>query len=125
MTARRTTLLLATIVSFLAVTATSFEVLAQQRVIAACTADLKAHCAGARGETRRACVKVRFKDFSLPCQLAMVKHAALTKACKADAEKHCADIEPGGGRIEACLKDHFAEVSDKCKETISHAADKS
>jgi hypothetical protein len=47
------------------------------------------------------------------------------KACKADVKKNCADIRPGGGRIETCLKDHFADVSDACKETISQAAGKS
>jgi len=127
MTARRTTLLLATIVplSFLTITATSFEVLAQQRVIAACASDLKAQCKGTRpGETRAACVKVHFREFSLGCQLALVKQAAVRKACKADVEKNCANIEPGGGRIEACMKEHFADMSDKCKETISQAGGK-
>jgi hypothetical protein len=54
-----------------------------------------------------------------------VKYAAVTRACKADAKKNCADILPGGGRIEACIKDHFADMSEACKETISQAAGKS
>ena len=123
----RTTVLLATIVlvSFLTITATSVEVLAQQRVIAACAADVKAQCKGTMpGETRRACIRVHFKEFSLPCQLALVKQAAVRKACKADVEKNCADVEPGGGRIEACMKEHFSDFSDKCKETISQAGGK-
>ena len=47
----------------------------------------------------------------------------IAAACVSDING--ADIKPGGGRIEACLKDHFADVSDPCKETISQAASKS
>ncbi len=36
-------------------------------------------------------------------------------ACKADAEKLCKDIEPGGGRVMACLKAHESELSEGCK----------
>jgi hypothetical protein len=68
-----------------------------------------------------ACIKTRFKDFSLPCQLALVKTKAVGKACRADIKKNCADIKPGGGRIETCMKDHFADMSDACKEVISQA----
>jgi len=111
---------------FLTIAATSTAALAQQRIIAACASDVKAHCAGFKpGEGRRACVKTRYKEFSLGCQLALVKQAAIRKSCKADVQKNCANIEPGAGRIEACMKDHFAEMSDGCKETISQAAGKS
>jgi hypothetical protein len=27
----------------------------------------------------------------------------------------------GGGRIETCMTDHFADLSDACKEVISQA----
>jgi hypothetical protein len=111
--------------SFLTIAVTSSVVLAQQRVISACAADVKAHCKGARpGEARAACIKLHYKEFSLPCQLALVKANAVRRACKADAEKICADIQPGGGRIETCMKEHFADLSDKCTETISHAGGK-
>jgi hypothetical protein len=26
--------------------------------------------------------------------------------------------QPGGGRIQACMEDHFAEYSDRCKQAI-------
>ena len=29
--------------------------------------------------------------------------AGLRAACEADAKKHCADVKPGGGRVQACL----------------------
>ena len=124
----RTNFLLTSIVavSFFTIAAIPSAVLAQEAIVPACAPDLAARCAGYQGlEGRIACVKTRFKDFSLRCQLALVKGAAVRKACKADLKKNCAGIRPGGGRIETCLKDHFADVSDACKETISQAAGKS
>ncbi len=73
------------------------------------------------GAGLRAYIKTRFKDFSLPCQLAVVKAKAVGKACRADVKKNCAGIKPGGGRIETCIKDRFADLSDACKEAISQA----
>jgi malonyl CoA-acyl carrier protein transacylase len=109
-------------VSFLTIAATSSVVLAQQGPVSACAPDIQAQCAGhSRGEGRAACIKTRFRDFSLPCQLALVKARAVRKACRADIKKNCADIKPGGGRIETCMKDHFADMSDACKEMISQA----
>jgi hypothetical protein len=112
---------LATALSFLTIAAIPSVVLAQQGLLAVCAPDIQAQCAGHTAEGRRACIKTRFKDFSLPCQLALVKTRAVGKACRADVKKHCASITPGGGRIETCMKDHFADMSDACKAIISQA----
>ena len=111
--------------SFLTIAAIPSVVFAQTSIVAACVPDLRSQCAGAEGETRRACIKARFKEFSLSCQLALVKLAAIKKACKGEVKRICADIVPGGGRIEACMKEHFADMSEGCKKTISQAAGKS
>jgi hypothetical protein len=42
-------------------------------------------------------------------------------ACQADVQKLCAGVQPGGGRIVACLKEHKEEVSDGCKQAIGKA----
>jgi hypothetical protein len=110
---------LATALSFLTIAPS--VVLAQQGLLAVCAPDIQAQCAGHTAEGRRACIKTRFKDFSLPCQLALVRTRAVGKACKADVKKICAGITPGGGRIETCMKDHFADMSDACKAIISQA----
>ncbi|MFK4658994.1 hypothetical protein ABIF97_008928 [Bradyrhizobium japonicum] len=114
-------------VSFLTISAIPSVVRAQNdlvgAVLKACATDFK-RCAGT-GDVRRSCIKVHFKEFSLPCQLALVKQAAIRKACTGDFKKNCPDIVPGGGRVEACMKDHFADLSEECKETISQAAGKS
>lgn len=39
-------------------------------------------------------------------------------ACKADAQKLCPGIKPGGGRIAACLKEHRDDVSPGCMENL-------
>ena len=38
----------------------------------------------------------------------------LREACNNDARSFCQDVQPGGGRIINCLKDHYKEVSDAC-----------
>jgi hypothetical protein len=38
--------------------------------------------------------------------------------CKADAERLCAGIQPGGGRLAKCLKAHENEVSIGCGKEI-------
>ena len=96
-TVRFTTIVAA---SLLTISAIPSVVLAQKDLVGivfkACASDLR-QCPGT-GEVRRACVKVHFKEFSLPYQLALVKAAAIRKACKGDVKKNCADVAPGSGR---------------------------
>jgi hypothetical protein len=42
--------------------------------------------------------------------------AAIQAACADDAQKLCAGVQPGGGRIVACLKEHKDSLSDQCKQ---------
>src|SRR5271170_2408886 len=48
--------------------------------------------------------------------------AVLRAGCADDAKKLCAGVQPGGGRILACLKDHKDSLSDQCKQTAQQAA---
>ena len=51
-------------------------------------------------------------------------HAAtggLRIACKADLEKLCAGVQPGGGRIRDCMKAHRDQLSEGCKSAIASA----
>ena len=47
--------------------------------------------------------------------------AAARAACETDIQKLCADVQPGGGRILACLKQHKDQVSDGCKQAVVKA----
>jgi hypothetical protein len=46
---------------------------------------------------------------------------AVRDACQADVQKLCPGVQPGGGRIVACLKEHKDDVSDGCKQAIAKA----
>lgn len=43
---------------------------------------------------------------------------AVWEACKADISSLCAGIQPGGGRIKACLKANRDKLSEGCKAAI-------
>ena len=64
------------------------------------------------------CVKEHFGQLSGSCQTALISNVTMTKSCKADAEQKCPGIEPGGGRIQTCMKDHFTELTEPCKESL-------
>lgn len=51
--------------------------------------------------------------------------AAIRAACTEDAQKFCASVQPGGGRIVACLKAHKDSLSDRCKQAAGLAANPS
>jgi hypothetical protein len=48
--------------------------------------------------------------------------AAIRAACTQDAQKFCAGVQPGGGRIVNCLKQHKDALSDGCKQAAGLAA---
>jgi Cysteine rich repeat len=43
-------------------------------------------------------------------------------ACKADYQKLCQGVRPGGGRAAACLNQHLDELSPACKDVIQKHA---
>jgi hypothetical protein len=42
-------------------------------------------------------------------------------ACATDIQNFCPGVQPGGGRILACLKQHKDQVSDGCKQAVIKA----
>ncbi len=56
---------------------------------------------------------------SLP-QVALAQMSELMKYCKADAERLCPGVEPGGGRIVKCLKAHEMDMSIGCGKALKH-----
>lgn len=51
-----------------------------------------------------------------------LRDSAIAKACGVDVRKHCRGVEPGGGRVVACLQSHEAELSVACKAQLPQAA---
>jgi len=39
-------------------------------------------------------------------------------ACKADYDKYCAGVAPGGGRVVTCLTERYAQLSKLCKQAL-------
>jgi len=89
------------------------------------SAVISASIRGTCKETRYA-ILIRLTTASL-LSLALVSLAAPTQTakaanslayCKADAERLCPGVEPGGGRLIGCLKQHENEVSIGCAKEI-------
>jgi hypothetical protein len=49
---------------------------------------------------------------------AMAQGAAVRQACGPELQQHCAGIEPGEGRLRACVKDNYAAFSEPCKQAM-------
>jgi hypothetical protein len=46
---------------------------------------------------------------------------AVLQTCKPDIARFCSQVQPGQGRIKACMKEHVHELSDPCKEALFQA----
>jgi len=49
---------------------------------------------------------------------ASAQTAAEQKACKADFQKYCAGVVPGGGRVIACLQKQMSKLSPDCQKVV-------
>src|SRR5262249_6022735 len=49
---------------------------------------------------------------------AMAQQTSVRRACEAEIQQHCAGVEPGEGRMRECVKDHFADFSEHCKQAL-------
>ncbi|WP_076864112.1 cysteine rich repeat-containing protein [Bradyrhizobium mercantei] len=50
--------------------------------------------------------------------------AAQRNACMGDYEKYCKGVEPGGGRIIACLAKQSDKLAPACKKVLAAAEKK-
>jgi hypothetical protein len=39
--------------------------------------------------------------------------------CTAEIRAHCGGVQPGEGRIRACVKEHFNDLSEECKAKLA------
>ena len=58
-------------------------------------------------------------SFLLAAPVALADGLQPGKACKADLEKVCPGVEPGHGRILACLEGKTDQLSQACKDDVS------
>lgn len=92
-----------------------------------CKADLAKFCPAAKpgGGQVAACLKKYAAQLSVPCKQRVGQMKQILKevnqACEEDIHFLCEGIQPGGGRIAACLKQSASEVSAGCKARIAEA----
>lgn len=53
---------------------------------------------------------------------ATVAMAQQRGACTADIKEKCAGVQPGEGRIGACIKEHLTEFSEPCQARLAKVA---
>ncbi len=46
----------------------------------------------------------------------------LAKACAKDVKSVCADVKPGAGKLKACVREHFSDLSTDCQIAIVKVA---
>ena len=51
--------------------------------------------------------------------LALAEPGPMQGACMSDVKTLCASIQPGGGRIRECMREHRAQLSIGCKAAIA------
>jgi len=51
--------------------------------------------------------------------IALAEPGPLRGACAGDIKAMCGSIQPGGGRIRDCMKEHRAQLSIACKVAIA------
>jgi Cysteine rich repeat len=66
------------------------------------------------------CLKEHENELSSTCKAKVEevnkRFEKAQQACAEDIQKFCKDIQPGGGRIAKCLKEHACDLSSACKE---------
>ncbi len=92
-----------------------------------CRADLAKFCpqATAGGGQIAACLETNKAQLSAPCQEHVAKMTELLqevdKACEEDIHAYCPGVQPGGGRVAACLKQYVSSLSFRCKVKLAEA----
>jgi hypothetical protein len=100
----------------------------------ACRTELETYCLKVVPGNKRglACIYAHSDKLSHPCEMALYEAAgelqnamtnleAFARSCNDDMKKLCSSVEPGKGRILACLGDHRQEVSERCNEFLDRA----
>jgi hypothetical protein len=89
-----------------------------------CADDIEKFCKGIKpgGGRLLNCLKAHETELSAPCCEKMSELQGIIKecdeACSGDIAKYCKDVQPGGGRIMKCLKEHEKELSPSCSAKL-------
>ena len=96
-----------------------------------CKVELESYCKEVTpGEGRLlACIFAYEDKLSSRCEYALYDSAAqleravsaltyVANECDEDLAKHCAEVEPGEGRLLGCLEKHEKKVSERCHQAL-------
>ena len=103
---------------------------AQQRREGPCAADVKKFCGDVKpGQGAIAkCMKAHEAELSPACRESSKARAEkaerVREECRADVEKFCKGIAPGGGRILSCLKSREPELQPACAAEFKRAGNR-
>ena len=99
--------------------------------INSCNADAAIFCPGLPLNSQKSfmCLMAYEDNLSLACELGIVEAAMALemgmiaidysiKACEADADKYCLNVEPGEGRIVSCLRANEARLTKECTTAL-------
>ncbi len=53
--------------------------------------------------------------------VASAQQSVIREACAADYKSLCTGVQPGGGRIIACLKENETKLSSNCQKALTAA----
>jgi len=89
-----------------------------------CAEEIAKYCKGVKPGGGRIlnCLDDHQKDLSVSCKQKLEESKKrlmeAQQACTGDMEKFCKDVQPGGGRILKCLREHSQELSSACMQEI-------
>jgi hypothetical protein len=118
---RRTTLFI--IVSLLHIVLYSdFHAYAQESLI--CADEIEKYCKEIKpgGGRLLNCLKEHETELSVSCRRKISELQQIIKdweqACSGDIAQFCKEVQPGGGRIIKCLREHDKELSPSCSAKL-------
>lgn len=92
-----------------------------------CDEDIKQYCDGLGNDAGKIfmCLAAYEQHLSEKCKSGILEAAMSVRigaaalsysvdSCEADVDKHCADVQPGEGRLVSCIKANKTEVSKNC-----------
>jgi hypothetical protein len=94
---------------------------------APCRQDVEKLCPDAKpgGGALRGCLERHASELSPACQDHLkqmtAKVRAWRQACQDDVQEFCAGIQPGGGNLLRCLRQHQDQLSKTCQEQTEQA----
>ena len=97
---------------------------------ASCKADVEKFCPSAQpgGGRIAQCLKQHEAELSAPCKQRLTQLTqdlrSVGQACENDLHTYCSGVQPGEGRIGACLKENQDKLSVECKSKIAETMQK-